>query len=144
MALYISREEHEEGHDYEFEYGEILDITDVHVDENDDMLEFRINDSTSCVPYQSIAYCPYGVFDDYFEELNTDGAWLMFREDADEDCYTTENAYTFEDVQTYSPTELMYLSDIKYLKDEDLLSGFDEHGREVVVPRCAVVFHSYE
>lgn len=136
MALYVSIEEHEEGHDYEFEYGEILDITDAHVDENDDMLEFRINNEE--------AYCPYGVFDDYFEELDTDGAWFMFREDADEDCYTTESAYTFEDVHTYSPAELMHLSDIKYLKDEDLLSGFDEHGREVVVPRCAVVFHSYE
>jgi len=136
MALYVSIEEHEDGHDYEFAYGEVLDITDAGVDENDDMLEFRINDE--------IAYCPYGVFDDYFEELNTDGAWFMFREDADEDCYTTENAYTFEAVQTYSPTELMYLSEIKYLNDEDWLSGFDERGREVVVPRCAVVFHSYE
>ena len=136
MSLYISREEHEDGHDYEFAYGEILDITDAGVDENDDMLEFRINNEE--------AYCPYGVFDDYFEELLTDGAWFMFREDADEDCYTTKNAYTFEDVQTYSPTELMYLSEIEYLEVEDLLTGFDEHGREVVVPRSAVVFHSYE
>lgn len=135
MALYISIEEHEEGFDYEFEYGEILDITDAGVDENDDMLEFRINNEE--------AYCPYGVFDDFFEELDTDGAWLMFRENIDEDCYTTENAYTFEAVQTYSPTELMYLSNIRYLSDEDLLSGVDEKGREVVVPRSAVVFHSY-
>ena len=135
MALYISIEEHEEGFDYEFEYGEILDITDAHVDENDDMLEFRINNEE--------AYCPYGVFDDFFEELDTDGAWLMFKDNIDEDCYTTESAYTFEDVQTYSPTELMHLSNIKYLSDEDLLSGVDEKGREVVVPRSAVVFHSY-
>lgn len=134
MALYISIEEHEEGHDYEFVYGEILDITDAHVDENDDMLEFLIN--------REEAYCPYGVFDDLFTELDTDGAWLMFRENADEDCYTTANAYTFEAVQTYSPTELMHLSNIKYLSDEDLLSGIDEHNREVVVPRSAVVFHS--
>lgn len=134
MALYISREEHEEGHDYEFVYGEILDITDAHVDENDDMLEFRINNEE--------AYCPYGVFDDYFEELITDGATFKFREDADEDCYTTKNAYTFEDVQTYSPNELLYLSEIEYLSDEDLLTGFDDEGREVVVPRSAVVFHS--
>ena len=136
MALYISIEEHEEGFDYEFEYGEILDITDAHVDENDDMLEFLIN--------REEAYCPYGVFDDLFTELDTDGAWLMFKENIDEDCYTTENAYTFEAVQTYSPTELMHLSNIKYLSDEDLLSGVDEKGREVVVPRSAVVFHSYE
>lgn len=125
---------------YVFDDGEILDITNI-VKNDDDTISFVID---SIQDEENEACCEDYAFYTCFSKLDTDGAWFMFREDADEDCYTTENAYTFEDVQTYSPTELMYLSDIKYLKDEDLLSGFDEHGREVVVPRCAVVFHSYE
>lgn len=125
---------------YVFDDGEILDITNI-VKNDDDTISFVIDNEE--VGYNE-ANCEDYAFYNCFTKLDTDGAWLMFREDADEDCYTTENAYTFEDVQTYSPTELMYLSDIKYLRDEDLLTGFDEHGREVVVPRCAVLFHSYE
>ena len=125
---------------YVFDIGEILDITNI-VENDDDTISFVID---SIQDEENEACCEDYAFYTCFCELDTNGAWLMFREDADEDCYTTKNAYTFEDVQTYSPTELMYLSEIEYLEVEDLLTGFDEHGREVVVPRSAVVFHSYE
>lgn len=141
MSLYIYDDsEFVTDEPYVFDNGEILDITNI-VKNNDDTISFVID---SIQDEENEANCEDYAFYNCFCKLNTDGAWFMFRENIDEDCYTTENAYTFEDVQTYSPTELMYLSDIKYLKDEDLLSGFDEHGREVVVPRSAVVFHSYE
>lgn len=124
---------------YVFDDGEILDISNI-VENDDDTISFVIDNIHD---EENEANCDDYVFHTCFCELDTDGAWLMFREDADEDCYTTESAYTFEAVQTYSPMELMHLSNIKYLSDEDLLSGVDEHGREVVVPRSAVLFHSY-
>ena len=141
MSLYIyDASEFVTDEPYVFDDGEILDITNI-VKNDDETISFVID---SIQDEENEACCEDYAFYTCFCKLDTDGAWFMFRENIDEDCYTTENAYTFEDVHTYSPTELMYLSDIKYLRDEDLLTGFDEHGREVVVPRCAVVFHSYE
>jgi len=139
MALYVSIEEHEEGHDYEFAYGEILDITDAHVDENDDMLEFRINDEE--------AYCPYGVFDDYFCELDTDGAWFKFTNEDDEDAFIS-NAYTFErvepaDKEMFDTRGLFQLFDIEYIKDGDFLCGTDANNVRVLVPRYLVRFVGY-
>lgn len=134
MALYVSIEEHEDGHDYEFAYGEVLDITDAGVDENDDMLEFRINDE--------IAYCPYGVFDDYFEELDTNEAVFEFTDEDDEDAFLS-NAYTFErvepaDKELFDVQGLFQLFDIEYIKDGDFLCGTDANGVKVVVPRHLV------
>jgi len=139
MALYISIEEHEEGHDYEFAYGEVLDITDAGVDENDDMLEFRINDEE--------AYCPYGVFDDYFCELDTDGAWFEFADEDDEDAFIS-NAYTFErmepaDKEMFDTRGLFQLFDIEYIKDGDFLCGIDANNKKVIVPRHLVRFVGY-
>lgn len=38
---------HEEGHDYEFAYGEFVDITEIEVDEYGE-LNFRINGEIAC------------------------------------------------------------------------------------------------
>ena len=141
MSLYIYDDsEFVTDEPYVFDVGEVLDISNIVINDDDETISFVID---SIQDEENEACCDDYAFYTCFFELDTNGAWFMFKEHIDEDCYTTENAYTFEAVQTYSPTELMYLSNIKYLRDEDLLSGFDEKGREVVVPRCAVVFHSY-
>lgn len=133
--LYRNILKHEPGFDYEFEEGTIVNITNIHEDEYGD-LNFDINGEPACATPEE--------FNGSWKPLLCDKVWFVFVEDADEDCYITKNVYTFENIQTYSPTELMYLSKIEYIADEDLIAGFDEQNRKVVIPRMAIAFHSYE
>ena len=132
--LYKNILKHEPGFDYEFEEGTIVDITNIHKDEFGD-LNFDINGEPACATVEE--------FNDSWTPIAGDKVWFVFVENVDKDCYVTKNAYTFEDVQTYTPMELIYLSKIKYVVDEDLIVGFDEQNRKVVIPRMAIAFHSY-
>lgn len=145
MSLYIYDDsEFVTDEPYVFDVGEILDISNIVINDDNETISFVID---SIQDEENEACCEDYAFYTCFCELDTDGAWFEFANENDEDAFIS-NAYTFErvepaDKEIFDTRGFFQLFDIEYIKDGDFLCGTDANNVRVLVPRYLVRFVGY-